>query len=256
MGIINVNKDSFYAPSRAIEMSSIMLKVNQMFEDGAAMIDLGAMSSKPGSMISLPEEEVKVLIPVIVQILKDFPNAILSIDTVHSSVASQAMDHGASIINDISGGNYDTQMLATVANGKVPFIMMHIQGLPATMHLDPKYDDVVLDIMRFFSQQIRCAKDAGITDIVIDPGFGFGKNATHNFDLIKSFEAFEIFGLPTLAGISRKSMIYRTLDVKADEALNGTTALHMVLLQKGAKILRVHDVKEAVQCIKLYERLL
>ncbi len=255
MGIINVNQDSFYASSRVLEMDSIMSKVQQMLDEGAAIIDIGAMSSKPGSSISVADDEIKVLVPIVKHLIRNFPDIIISIDTLHSLVAKETIFHGASIINDISGGTFDPEMLSSIAHKNVPFIMMHMQGLPTNMHINPHYDEVVLDIMKYFSKQLHLAAGFGIADIIIDPGFGFGKKLTHNFELIKSFEVFQIYGLPLLAGISRKSMIWRTLGISSDEALNGTTALHMVLLQKGAKILRVHDVKEAVQCINLYQQL-
>lgn len=255
MGIININEDSFYVQSRANNIDQIIRKASQMIEDGASILDLGVMSSKPGSKISTVYDELKGLLPALEVIRMNFPEIIISVDTIHSSVASEVLKNGASMINDISAGDFDETMLKTVADADVPYVMMHMQGLPSDMQLNPKYDDVVMEIMKYFVDKIKKAQDAGIKDLIIDPGFGFGKTLTHNYQLLKSLEVFQIFDIPVLAGVSRKSMIWKYLHIDADHALNGTTALHMYILQKGVKILRVHDVKEAVECVKLFNKL-
>lgn len=255
MGIINVNNDSFYSSSRATKIQDIVQKVHTMQQDGAQIIDLGAMSSKPGSQISIPEDEIKVLLPIIKVLLDQFPDIIISIDTIHSMVAEKTIEVGASIINDISAGDFDKNMIATISKLNVPYIMMHKKGMPADMQDNPQYDDVLMEVMTYFIKKVAQARDAGIMDVIIDPGFGFGKTIDHNYTLLKSLEVFQILNVPILAGISRKSMIYKYLDTDADHALNGTTALHMIALQKGSKILRVHDVKEAMECIRLYEKI-
>lgn len=255
MGIININDDSFYVQSRANKTDQIIQKATQMIEEGASILDLGVMSSKPGSKISSVDDELKGLLPALEVIRMNFPEIPISVDTIHSDVASAVLKNGASMINDISAGDFDKTMLKTVADADVPYIMMHMQGLPSDMQLNPKYDDVVLDIMKYFVDKTKKAKDAGIKDLIIDPGFGFGKTLAHNYQLLKSLEVFQIFDIPVLAGVSRKSMIWKYLNIDADHALNGTTALHMSILQKGVKILRVHDVKEAVECVRLFNKL-
>ncbi len=255
MGVINLTADSFYSGSRAAHVDSALQKAEQMLEEKADILDLGAMSSKPGASISHAEDELSSLIPAIESIIKHFPQAILSIDTIHSQVAREAVAAGAHIINDISAGTFDSDMLSVVANLEVPYIMMHMKGLPGDMQLNPTYGDVTAEILAFFTERLQKAKQAGIRDIVLDPGFGFGKTISHNFTLLAQLEAFQLFDLPVLAGLSRKSMVWRTLDISADEALNGTTALHMVALQNKADILRVHDVKEARQVVTLFRQL-
>jgi dihydropteroate synthase len=255
MGVINVNEDSFYADSRSLDADVVLEKASKMLSEGASILDLGAMSSRPGATIIDEETEVNRLIPVIRTLLNEFSDVIISIDTMHSTVAKACVEQGASIINDISAGNYDAKMMETVANLNVPYVMMHMQGLPSDMQLNPSYDDVVMDILKYFVKKVHQAKSLGIKDIILDPGFGFGKTLDHNYELMKSLEQFLIFEYPVLVGISRKSMINKLLNIKAADALNGTTVLHMFALQKGAKILRVHDVNEAVECIKIYQKL-
>lgn len=255
MGVINVNEDSFYADSRSLDADVVLEKASKMLSEGASILDLGAMSSRPGATIIDEETEVNRLIPVIRTLVNKFPEVIISIDTIHSTVAKACVDHGACIINDISAGNYDSKMMETVANLNVPYVMMHMQGLPSDMQLNPSYDDVVMDILKYFVKKVHQAKSLGIKDIILDPGFGFGKTLDHNYELMKSLEQFLIFEYPILVGISRKSMINKLLNIKAADALNGSTALHMFALQKGAKILRVHDVNEAIECIKIYQKL-
>jgi len=256
MGVINVNEDSFYAESRAFSTELVIEKATQMLDEGASILDLGAMSSRPGATIIDVETEIQRLIPVIQALVHKFPEVIISIDTMHSSVAKVCVESGAAMINDISAGNYDAQMMETVADLAVPYIMMHMQGLPSDMQLNPSYDQVVLDILKYFVKKVHLAKSLGIKDIIIDPGFGFGKSLDHNYELMRSLEQFLMFDCPVLVGISRKSMIYKLLNIEASEALNGSTSLHMFALQKGAKILRVHDVKEAIECVKIYGKLI
>ena len=256
MGVINVNDTSFYTASRANTIENLLTKASKMLQEGAAILDLGAMSSKPGAEIISLEDELKLIIPAVVAVQDNFPEAIISVDTLRSQVAAEVIQSGASIINDISAGEYDNNMFKVVSSYKIPYIMMHMNGLPATMQTDPSYEDVVMDVTRFFVRKIQQAKESGISDIVVDPGFGFGKTLEHNYQLMKKLEVFRIFDLPVLIGISRKSMVWKPLKSNADNALNGTTALHMYALQKGARILRVHDVKEAVECIKIHELLI
>ena len=255
MGVINVNDTSFYTASRANTTEHLLTKASKMLQEGATILDLGAMSSKPGSEIISLEDELNLIIPAVVAVRDNFPEAIISVDTLRSQVAAEVIQSGATIINDISAGEYDNNMFKVVSSYKIPYIMMHMNGLPATMQTDPSYEDVVMDVTRFFVRKIQQAKESGISDIVVDPGFGFGKTLEHNYQLMKKLEVFRIFDLPVLIGISRKSMVLKPLKSNADNALNGTTALHMYALQKGARILRVHDVKEAVECIKLHELL-
>ncbi len=255
MGVINVNEDSFYSDSRANNVDLVLRKASQMLHDGVSIIDIGAMSSRPGAIITDEKAELDRLIPVVQAMMQTFPGVIISIDTIHGSVAKACVDHGASIINDISAGDYDTTMIETIAELKVPYIMMHMQGLPADMQLNPSYDDVVLDILKYFVKKVHIAKEAGVRDIILDPGFGFGKTVDHNYELMRSLEQFKVLDCPILVGISRKAMINKLLSISAVDALNGTTALHMYALQKGAKILRVHDVKEAMECIKIHNKL-
>lgn len=255
MGVINVTEDSFYVDSRANTIELVLSKVSQMLADGASIIDVGAMSSRPGALIIDEKTELTRLIPVVKAIVHAFPEVIISVDTIRGSVAKTCIEQGASIINDISSGDFDSTMMKTVADLKVPYIMMHMQGTPADMQQNPRYDDVVLDILKYFVKKIHKAKEVDLLDIIIDPGFGFGKKLDHNYDLMRSLEQFMIFDCPLLVGVSRKSMINKLLNISAVDALNGSTALHMYALLKGAKILRVHDVKEAQECIKIYNKL-
>ena len=256
MGVINLNNNSFYPGSRSDSMSKALDKASQMLTDGAIIIDLGYMSSKPFSEVSDPSQETDVIIQFTTEIKNRFPESIISIDTLHSSVARAAIMNGGDIINDITAGSYDPYMMQTVADLNVPFIMMHMQGMPSNMQDNPQYDDVVLEILVYLKNKIIEAKAAGIKDVIIDPGFGFGKTIAHNFMLLKSLNVFNILNTPILAGLSRKSMIWKTLKTTPELALNGTTALNFYALQQGAKILRVHDVREAVECIQLYEELI
>ena len=255
MGVINISPDSFYQGSTKSDIKSILDASEKMLKDGADIIDLGGMSSRPGALLISEEEELARLLIPVAEICKRFPEAILSIDTMRSRIAHETIGAGAKCINDISSGIFDQEMFRVVARHKTPFIMMHMAGMPSDMQLNPTYDDVVMDILKFFKERIPKAQKEGIQDLIIDPGFGFGKTVEHNYTLMKHFDVFQIFDKPLLAGISRKSMIWKKLGITPENALNGTTALHMYLLQKGAAILRVHDVKEALECIELNKML-
>jgi dihydropteroate synthase len=223
-----------------------------MLTAGAAILDVGGASTRPGAAIIEVEEELSRVIPVISAIHREFPQAWLSVDTYHARVAAEAVAAGASIVNDVSSGSLDADMLQTVSNLKVPYIAMHMPGTPQTMQQDPQYDDVVYEVRDYLRKICDTASAAGIADIIVDPGFGFGKTVEHNFSLLSGLHTLRILGRPILAGLSRKSMICKPLKVNPDKALNGTTALHMVALQQGANILRVHNVKEAMEVIKLH----
>tara|TARA_R110002050_G_scaffold1100_7_gene7549 strand:+ start:1771 stop:2544 length:774 start_codon:yes stop_codon:yes gene_type:complete len=255
MGILNVTPDSFFDGGKYKDETSILNQVGKMINEGATFIDVGAYSTRPCAHEVDENTELNRIIPIIKLILKEFPNVILSIDTFRSSVAKECVQLGAAIINDISAGLQDQQMLSTVASLNVPYIMMHMRGTPQNMQQKTDYDDIFKEILLFFSERLSLAKSLGIKDIIIDPGFGFAKNANQNFELLRQLEMMSFIEHPLLVGISRKSMIYKTLDTSVDKALNGTTALHMVCLQKGTKILRVHDVKEAMECVKLHDQL-
>lgn len=252
MGIINVTPDSFFSGSRAESEGEIIGKAAKMLEEGADFLDIGGWSSRPGAGEITPEEEMKRVINAVRAVSSEFPGAIISVDTYRSEIAERAiLEYGAAIINDIAAGEADRLMFQTVARLKVPYIMMHMQGKPETMQVNPVYEDITSEIIRWFGERIARLKAMGVSDIIIDPGFGFGKNIRHNFELLKHLRDFSITGLPLLAGVSRKSMIWKTLGITPEEALNGTTVLNTVALLAGADILRVHDVKEAVQAVKL-----
>ena len=255
MGILNVTPDSFFDGGSYKKEADILNQVDKMLQQGATFIDVGAYSSRPGAKEVSQEEELKRIVPVIKSIRKTFPKVILSVDTFRSAVAKACIEEGAAMVNDISGGKLDTNMFATVGKLKVPYIMMHMRGTPQNMQQNTTYNHLIQDIIYYFSEQIQAARSAGITDIILDPGFGFSKTLEQNFELLKKLELLKNIDLPLLTGISRKSMIYKTLDTDAKNALNGTTALNMVCLDKGARILRVHDVKEAMECVTLYTSL-
>ena len=256
MGILNITPDSFYDGGLFNNTDLALAQTEKMLLEGATFIDVGGASSKPGAVeISIDEELARVL-PIIEEIQKRFPEAIISIDTYRSVVAQQAVATGAAIVNDISGGNLDAKMLGTVgALGGVPYIAIHMQGKPQNMQDNPSYDNVLVAIRSFFAAKIDEAHKAGIHDIIIDPGFGFGKTLDHNYSLLKSLSSMQMDGIPMLIGLSRKSMIHKLLEIEAADALNGTTVLNTIALQQGAQILRVHDVKEAQQAIHLIEKL-
>lgn len=252
MGILNATPDSFYNKGKDSNLDSLLRNAEKMLTEGAAILDIGGASTKPGAELIAASEELKRVIPVIEAIAKRFPQAWLSVDTYHSSVATEAIQAGASIINDVSSGSIDAQMLQTVAALKVPYIAMHMKGIPKTMQHNPQYGNATLEVLQYLQNTCNNCKQAGITDIIIDPGFGFGKTLEHNYELLANMHTLRMLGKPILAGISRKGMIWRALNSSPEEALNGTTALNMVALQQGANILRVHDVKEAVEVVKLF----
>lgn len=254
MGIINLTPDSFYEGSRQQTNASIIAQASKMIDEGVDIIDVGGQSTRPGSNRISAKEELHRVIPAIEIILKDFPETIISVDTYQSTVANEAIKTGASIINDISAGNMDKDMLETVAKLQAPYICMHMKGTPQDMQVDASYDNVTKEVLDFFIQKMEQCREAGINDVIIDPGFGFGKTISHNFTLLKELDVFKMLEKPIMVGLSRKSTIYKTLGTTAGEALNGTTALNTLAIQNGANILRVHDVKEAREVIKLYER--
>ena len=255
MGILNITPDSFYDGGKFNNSSSILKQTERMLINGATFIDLGAYSSRPGAEHVPEEEELKRILPIITLILKEFPDCLLSIDTFRSKVAKESLEIGAALINDISAGNLDTAMFDVIARYQVPYILMHLKGTPQNMATKNNYDNLIKDLIHYFSKKITVARAKKINDIIIDPGFGFAKTTTQNFELLAKLELFKIFKLPILIGLSRKSMIYKTLNSTPKGALNGTTALHMVSLGNGANILRVHDVKEAMECITLFNEL-
>ncbi len=255
MGILNATPDSFYNKGRDSSTTDLLQLAGKMLEDGAAILDVGGASTKPGAPISDVAEELERVIPMVATIMKEFPDAWLSVDTYHAEVARQAVAAGASIINDVSSGRIDGEMIYAVADLKVPYIAMHMQGTPETMQDDPQYGDVVSEVREYLRHICDSCGMAGINDIIIDPGFGFGKTTEHNYALLNNLHTFRMLGRPVLAGISRKSMICKPLRVSPEHALNGTTAMHVVALQQGANILRVHDVKEAMEVIKLFKHI-
>ena len=256
MGIINITDNSFYAGSRYTDDDEILSVASGMLGDGADILDIGGCSTRPGSE-EVPETvERERVCRATELILRHFPDAVISVDTYRASVAEAAVTgSGAAIINDISGGVLDPEMFPLVARLKVPYILMHMQGTPRTMQENPSYNDVVADILSWFAGRLAPLREAGVRDIILDPGFGFGKNAGHNFEMLRRFSEFRIAGMPLLAGLSRKSMIWKTLGTTPDQALNGTSALNMAALINGASILRVHDVREARQVVTLFEKI-
>ncbi|RKR85369.1 dihydropteroate synthase [Mucilaginibacter gracilis] len=253
MGIINITPDSFYADSRKTTTEAALLQAEKMLSDGAHILDIGAYSSRPGATDISVQEETDRLLPAVEAIVSRFPDAVLSIDTFRSSVAKQAIASGAHIINDISGGTLDDQMFTTAAKLQVPYILMHMRGNPQNMVKQAQYDDVFADVFDYFTTQYHTLKTLGVHDIIIDPGFGFAKQQAHNYTLMQRLQEFNRLGLPILVGVSRKRMVYQATGGTAAEALNGTTALNTIALTKGANILRVHDVKEAVEAVKIWQ---
>jgi len=251
MGIINITPDSFYAGSRRQDIHDIISKVEEMLLQGAAIIDIGGQSTRPGSVMISEEEELNRVIAPIHELYKKFPGIILSIDTFHAKVAKEAVEAGASIVNDISAGDLDPAMISTVASLHTPFVCMHMKGKPAQMQENPVYDDLTKEVLDFFIRRVDQLRQAGISDVIIDPGFGFGKTIEHNFRLLHDLPVFRMLDCPIMAGLSRKSTIYKTLGITAEQALNGTTVLNTIALMNGSNILRVHDVKEAMEVIKL-----
>lgn len=255
MGILNVTPNSFYDGGKHNTLDAALKQTEKMILEGATFIDVGGASSKPGVEEISIDKELKRVLPVIEKICLAFPEIFVSVDTYRSEVAKQAVAAGAQLVNDISAGNLDANMLKAVGKLGVPYIAMHMQGTPQTMQNNPTYDDVLVAVRSFFSEKIDAARTAGINDIILDPGFGFGKSIEHNFALLKYLHTLQIDGVPLLVGVSRKSMIYNTLKTDAAHALNGTTVLNTIALQQGAAILRVHDVKEAQEAVQLIDAL-
>ena len=255
MGILNITPDSFYDGGMYKDEISILNQTEKMLVDGATFIDVGAYSSRPGAAEVSEEEELKRIVPVIELLIKKFPDIIISVDTFRSKVAKETISLGAAIINDISGGNLDSKMYETIAKLEVPYILMHMAGTPKTMQNNPNYEDVTKDLIYFFSEKIDQLHRLNVSDIIIDVGFGFGKTIEHNFQLLRNMSLFQHLDKPILVGLSRKSMLYKTLDITAQEALNATTSANTIALLNGANILRVHDVKEAVEAVTLVNQL-
>lgn len=254
MAILNVTPDSFYGASRAQSIDQALHKAASFLNEGAKFIDIGAYSSRPGAVDVSETEEIERLVPVVSAINKNFPEALISVDTFRAKVAEEGINAGAHLINDIAAGNLDEKMFETVAKLQVPYIMMHMQGTPQTMQQNPTYDNISKEVFAYFSEKIKSLQNLGVKDIVLDPGFGFAKTLDHNYQLLKDLQLLGFFELPLLVGVSRKSMITKALHIKTEDALNGTTVLNTAALLKGANILRVHDVKEAVECVKLVSR--
>ena len=255
MGILNITPDSFYSASRYIVNDTLLKTTEQMLKDGATFIDVGGYSSKPGAVEISEAEELKRILPVISLLIAEFPEIIISVDTFRSKIAQASVEAGAALVNDISGGHLDINMIPTIGKLQVPYIMMHMRGTPQTMASMTDYKDLVLEINKYFSEQIQKCKEHQVMDIIIDPGFGFAKTKAQNFELLNKLELLQIVDRPVLAGLSRKSMIYKTLNIDALSALNGTTSLNTIALMKNASILRVHDVKEAMECVNLFNQL-
>jgi dihydropteroate synthase len=252
MGILNITPDSFYDGGKFNDETDRKAYVEKMLLHGADLIDIGAVSSRPGASVVNEKEEWQRLLPVLKEMQQWFPQTVISVDTCRSAIARMAIEEGASIVNDITAGS-DPVIMDVAAHYHVPYIMMHMQGTPATMQTDPHYEDVTRELLLFFAAKVEQAHAAGISDVIIDPGFGFGKTVEHNFKLLKDLSLFQMLGCPVLAGVSRKSMINKTLHVKAADALNGTTVLNTIALLNGASVLRVHDVKEAMECVTLFK---
>lgn len=251
MGIVNVTPDSFYDGGKNNSVENAVNQAEKHLNEGATILDVGGYSSRPGADNVSEQEELERVIPVIKAIIQEYPESIISIDTFRSKVASKAIESGASIINDISAGDMDNNMFNTVADLNVPYIMMHMQGTPETMQNNPTYKNIIQEITNYFSEKINALRKKGVNDIIIDPGFGFGKTLEHNYKTLDNLNHFQLLGVPVLAGLSRKSMIYKLLNTNAKGALNGTIAANTIALHNGANILRVHDVKEAVECVKI-----
>ncbi|WP_333601072.1 dihydropteroate synthase [Flavobacterium sp.] len=255
MGILNVTPNSFYDGGRYSDDNALLVQVEKMLKEGATFIDIGAYSSKPKAEFVSEEEEISRLVPIVKLVLQHFPETLLSVDTFRANVAKSAIENGACLINDISAGSLDENMMPTVAELQVPYVMMHMKGTPQTMQNLTHYENVTKEMLFYFSEKVKQARSLGINDLIIDPGFGFAKTVEQNFEVLNNLELFQLLELPILVGVSRKSMIYKTLETSAEFALNGTSVLNTIALQKGANILRVHDVKEAIECIKLVSQL-
>lgn len=252
MGILNVTPNSFFDGGKYKNADEIVAQVQKMLSEGATFIDIGAYSSKPNAEFVSVEEEIARIVPIVELLVQQFPNILISIDTFRSEVAEACILKGAALINDISAGKLDELMLGVVAKYNVPYIMMHMRGTPQTMTTLTQYEDVVKEVLLYFSERIAAARSLGIHDLIVDPGFGFAKTLEQNYEVLQKMELLQQLELPILAGVSRKSMIYKVLNTNASESLNGTTTLNTISLVKGASILRVHDVKEAVECVTLF----
>ena len=255
MGILNVTPNSFYDGGKHSDENSLLSQVEKMLVEGAAFIDIGGYSSKPSAEFVSEDEEISRLVPIMNLVLKHFPETLISVDTFRSNVAKAGIENGACMINDISAGSIDEKMMQTVAELQVPYVMMHMKGNPQTMQSLTQYENITKEMLLYFSEKVAQARSLGINDLIIDPGFGFAKTTEQNFEVMNNMELFQILELPMLVGVSRKSMIYKTLETEPDFALNGTTVLNTIALQKGANILRVHDVKEAIETVKLVSQL-
>jgi len=256
MGILNITPDSFYDGGRYNSMDLVTEQAEKLISEGATFIDIGAYSSRPGAKHLTEEEELNRLKPIVDLIRKRFPDTIVSVDTFRSGIARiMVEEYGVDIINDISAGSMDPEMFKTIADLHVPYIIMHMQGTPSDMQINPEYNNITREILTFFSEKLQALKLLGVTDIIVDPGFGFGKSVDHNYELLVNLDSFSMIELPMMVGLSRKSMIYKFLGIGPDEALNGSTVLHTIALFKGADILRVHDVKEAMEAITLLEKI-
>lgn len=255
MGVINLTPDSFYDGGKLTSEKEILLQANKMLQEGATFLDLGAYSSRPGAQFVSEKEEIHRLLPVIKILLNEFPETLLSIDTFRSNVANESIYAGASLINDISAGTLDDHMFKIIAQHQVPYVMMHMRGTPETMMQNTDYTNLTKEVIYYFSERIAKARSFGINDLIADPGFGFSKTLDQNYDLFNDLELFRYLNAPLLIGISRKSMIQKKIKTTAADSLNGTTALHAIAIQKGASILRVHDVKEAFETINLLQNL-
>jgi len=255
MGILNITPDSFFDGGKYNNPTAILTQVEKMICEGATFIDLGAYSSRPGAKHISESEELERILPVVQLLIREFPNLLISIDTFRSEIAKQCVHLGACIINDISAGNLDSAMFSTIAKLQVPYIIMHMQGTPQNMQTNPAYDNVVKDVLHYFSKKISELHSLGVNDIITDVGFGFGKTINQNYQLLKHLNLFKNLNVPTLAGLSRKSMLFKPLEISQSEALNVTTSANTIALLNGANILRVHDVKEAAEAIKIVELL-
>ena len=255
MAVINITADSFYEKSRFIERGSILKQAETHLREGATFLDIGGMSSRPGAPISNAKDEVEKIVPVIKSLKKEFPDAFISIDTVHSAVASAAYQEGAVLVNDISAGAIDPDMFPFLAKTNIPCVLMHLKGVPRNMQDNTNYKDVSLDVLDFLILKYQALKEYGVKDIIIDPGFGFGKDVVQNYELLQNLSIFKILECPLMVGLSRKSMIYKIIEGTPEDALHGTTALHFFALQQGALILRVHDVKPAIDTISVWKAL-
>tara|TARA_B100000497_G_C7676217_1_gene408546 strand:+ start:134 stop:955 length:822 start_codon:yes stop_codon:yes gene_type:complete len=251
MGILNLTSNSFYDGGKYNNTKKMLIQTKKMINEGANIIDIGAQSSRPGSNEISEEEELNKIIPSLIEIKKHFPNILISVDTYRANVAEESINNGADIINDISSGDLDKNMFTVIAKYKVPYIIMHMLGTPKNMQENPTYNNAVEEIINYFQQKIETLHDLGINNLIIDPGFGFGKTLENNYEILNNLEKFKCLKYPILVGVSRKSMIYKLLDTDANQALNGTSVINTIALTKGTDILRVHDIKEAVECIKI-----